>query len=278
MSVVTAQPAANLAAENSAARKAAIARSFDSAARSYDAHAPVQRRVARQLARHIASLPLPARPRILEIGCGTGFLSGALFARYPEGRFVFTDLSPAMARRCREKLARRGGHAQFAVMDGEFPAAGAAFDLVASSLAFQWFLELPDAIARLAACLRPGGRLAFATLGSESLAEWRALHRAAGLPFGGLEFPTASGLLGMAQGPKHRLRGAVTEQRVVRRYPDPLAFLRELKSLGAGTPGRDAMPGAAGLRRVLRQAEAGRGFPVTYHVLYGSFAAPLAAR
>jgi len=123
MSVVTARPAANSAAENSAARKAAIARSFDSAARSYDAHAPVQRRVARQLARHIASLPLPARPRILEIGCGTGFLSGALFARYPEGRFVFTDLSPAMARRCREKLARRGGHAQFAVMDGEFPAA-----------------------------------------------------------------------------------------------------------------------------------------------------------
>lgn len=266
-------PAAAPGAENFAARKAAIARSFDSAARSYDAHAPVQRRVARELARRISSAPLPEAPRILEIGCGTGFLSAALVARHRDARFLFTDLSPAMVVRCRTKLGRRAATAQFAVMDGEEPALSREFDLIASSLAFQWFLDLPRAAARLASCLRPGGQLAFATLGAESLGEWRALHEAGGVAYSGLDLPSADGLLRTVQGADRRLRGSVAEARIQRRYPDALAFLRELKSLGAGTPGPGAAaPSAAVLRRVLRQAEEGRGFAVTYHVLYGAFA------
>jgi len=271
MPAVTAQAAPVLRGAVDAARKRAIARSFDAAAPSYDSHAPVQRRVASSLARRIAALPLPAVPRVLEIGCGTGFLSAALLARLAAARFLFTDLSPAMAGRCRDKIARRGAGARFAVMDGEAPAVAPDFDLVASSLAFQWFLDLPAALDALAACLRPGGRLAFATLGAESLAEWRGLHEASGSTFTGFDYPSATGLRRMAQGA--RLRGAVAEERIVRRHPDVLTFLRELKSLGAGTPGPNAaVPGVGDLRRVLRRTEG--AFAVTYHVLYGTFAAP----
>ncbi len=259
------------------ARKSAIAHAFDSAAGTYDAHAWVQRRCARKLAAHIAALPLPARPNVLEIGCGTGFLSAALARRFPLGRFLFTDLSAAMAGRCRANAARRGIAARFAVMDGELPAAAPVFDLIASSFAFQWFIDLAGALANLSSCLRPGGQIAFATMGAESLAEWRALHDGAGVAFAGMDFPSAGQLAAMTAAA--RLRGRITEERVRRRHRDAAAFLRELKSLGAGTPGPDASSmNAARLRRVLRAAEPGRSFAVTYHVLYGTFTAPLAAR
>jgi malonyl-ACP O-methyltransferase BioC len=255
-------------------RKSAIARSFDAAAATYDTHAAVQRRAAAALAARIAELPLPPSPRILEIGCGTGFLSAALLCDRPDARCLFTDLSAAMARRCRGKIGART--AAFAVMDGEMPAVSPVFDLVASSFTFQWFLDLEGAMANLAACLRPGGRLVCATLGADSLSEWRSLHKNAGLSFGGLAFPTAAELSRMAA--RGGLRGAVAEERVERRYRGVPTFLHELKSLGAGTPGPGAALGVPQLRRLLRAAETGgagftgrAGFQVTYHVLYGSF-------
>jgi len=259
------------------ARKNAIARSFDAAANNYDAHAEIQRRAARGLAARIGALPLPAKPTILEIGCGTGFLSATLHRRFPGARFLFTDLSRAMAQRCRAKIARRHAGGQFAVMDGELPAVAPAFDLIVSSFAFQWFLDLPAAMARLSACLRPGGQLAFATMGADSLSEWRELHDTAGVSFSGLAFPDALDLLGMAE--RAHLRGKIAEERMRRRHPDAVAFLRELKSLGAGMPGPEAPAmNSADLRRVLREANPRRAFTVTYRVLYGTFAAPLTAR
>lgn len=255
-------------------RKAAIARSFDKAAPAYDAHAVVQRRVANHLARRIAELPLPEAPRILEIGCGTGFLGKSLLRRLSGAEILCTDLSPAMTRRCRAKIG--GARGSFAVMDGELAAVAPVFDLVASSFAFQWFLDLRAALSGLASLLHPGGRLVFATLGADSLAEWRALQQESSGVFSGLAFPAAAGLREIAES-TGRLRGRVEEEKIHLRYGDAAAFLHELKSLGAGTPGPGAAPGVARLRRLLRGAGKS-GFSVTYHILYGSFAISGAAR
>lgn len=267
-------------------RKAAIARSFDAAAASYDAHAAVQREVARRLADRIAGLDLPPAPRVLEVGCGTGLLSEALLRRLPGAQCLFTDLAPAMVRRCREKLSARGG-VGFAVMDGEAPAVAGGFDLVTSSFAFQWFLDLGGSVDRLALCLKVGGRLVFSTLGAETFAEWRAAHAALGLPYGGAALSTAAALrrrIGAVGegGEPPALRGAIEEERILRRYPEPRAFLRELKGLGADVPGPGHRPLTAGslrrlLRRIERAAGNGDGFAVTYHVLYGSFVRTKAA-
>lgn len=269
MNVIYAPAPAILPADDGRARKQAIARSFEEAAAAYDAHARVQRLVARRLARRVGALALPESPRILEIGCGTGFLARALLARVPGARMVCTDLSLAMTRQCRHKI---GGCGSFAVMDGELAAIAPVFDLVVSSFAFQWFLDLRSALSGLAQTLRPGGRLTFATLGSESLKEWRELHRQAGIAYSGLDLPGAAALRKMALS-TGRLQGTVAEEKVRLRYADAGAFLRELKSLGAGTPGPGAAARTADLRRLLRRAgRTGTNFPVTYHVLYGSFA------
>jgi malonyl-CoA O-methyltransferase len=264
----------------SVSRKAVIARSFDAAAPTYDAHAAVQREVARRLACRIAARDLPPAPRVLEIGCGTGLMSEALLERVPGARCVLTDLAPAMVRRCRDKLRPRQEQTCFAVMDGEAPAVAGGFDLVVSSFAFQWFLELDAAAEGLARCLKPGGRLVFTTLGAGTFSEWRAAHAALGLPYNGLILPAADELAdrlcGAAdQDGRRTLRGAVEEERILRRYADGPAFLHELKALGADVPAALAPPlGPGRLRRLLRGLEGadGAGFAITYHVLYGSFA------
>ncbi|HET8613598.1 MAG TPA: methyltransferase domain-containing protein [Sphingomonas sp.] len=239
-----------------------IAAAFDRA-RDYDAHAGVQRAVADALAERILRLPLPERPRVLEIGCGTGFLGQALIDRLPGARWLMTDIAPGMIARAR---ARFGNRADYAVMDGEAPSVSGPFDLICSSLAAQWFADLPAALGRLTRLLAPGGYLALATLAGESFAEWRAAHPEGCEP--GLRRHPAIAAL--------RVLGAEVEEER-RRVPhaDARAFLRSLKAIGAGTPRPGHRPlGPAALKQTMRRFEA-EGAIATYHIAYLTIARPL---
>ena len=245
-------------------RKRTLRRAFDGAASSYDAAAVVQKLVAGRLAARIAALPLPARPRILEIGCGTGLLSAALRQALPDAQWALTDLSPAMVQACRERLGDPPD-TRFMVMDGEHPALEpGAFDLVCASLAFQWFEDLAGALSRLRTLLAPGGWLAFATLGPETLAEWGRAHADLGLQAGTPAFAPLDALA----------PGEIQTETLVHASGGGRAFLAGLKAIGAGSPAEGRRPlGAGQLRRVLRRFEAS-GAATTYQVAYGRWRRP----
>lgn len=156
-----------------------MARAFDGA-EEYDRAARVQADVAARLAARIAAeSPVPAA-RILEIGCGTGLLTAALHGYAAGGTLLATDIAPGMVRRCRTRLSGPESLG-FLVMDAERPCLAPGFDLIASSLAAQWFEDLAGTLAGLAGLLAPGGLLAVATLASGTFAEWRTAHAACGL-------------------------------------------------------------------------------------------------
>jgi malonyl-CoA O-methyltransferase len=246
-------------------RKSVIARAFSAAASGYDAAALVQRRVAARLADSLAQPQLAAGARAVEIGCGTGLLTGKLLAAHPEADWLITDIAPAMVERT---AARWPGRAAFRVMDGEAPdLAPGSCDLIVSSLAMQWFTDLGQGISQLVACLKPGGRLAFATLGAHTFTEWRAAHVALGLSSGSLRFPSAAEV--QALWPAGGV-GTVREKRVAAWHRDGQDFVRSLKAIGAHLPqpGHRPLPAGA-FRRVLRHF--GAGCPATYHVLYACY-------
>lgn len=221
-----------------------IADAFGRAA-DYDRHAAVQRTVAGRLAGRVAALPLAAAPRILEIGCGTGLLGAALIDRLPGARWHMTDLSPAMVERARQRFADRPDIA-FATMDGEAPDIAGRFDLIVSSLAFQWFADLPGAIGRLGKLLAPGGHLVFTTMAAGSFAEWRVAHD--GLPCGTPDYPGAGALSAMGLG--------VTVEALPVRHHDARDFLHAVKAIGAGTPRPGHKPlTPAQLHAVMRRFE-----------------------
>ncbi|MFA7439850.1 MAG: methyltransferase domain-containing protein [Sphingomonadaceae bacterium] len=219
-----------------------IVRAFDRASR-YDQFAHIQRKVAEGLAHRITALPLVSAPRVLEIGCGTGFLGEALAERLDNALWLMTDLSPAMVSRARARFRGRA-NIEYAVMDGSAPNVSGPFDLICSSLAMQWFADLPAAISRLRALLTPGGWLAFTTLAAGSFAEWRAAHGplSAGTP----DYPDATTLAAMGVD--------VSIETHIEQHPDGADFLSALKAIGAGTPRPGHRPlTPAQLRTVMRR-------------------------
>lgn len=246
-------------------RKDRIARAFSSHAGAYDVAADVQWLVARRLADRIETGALHPPARVLEIGCGTGFLSARLAELYPDSALLLTDIAPSMLARCQ---ARLGDRPRFMLLDGERPEGIAErFDLIGSNLAFQWFVDLKGGLQRLSALLEPGGRLAFATLGKKAFAEWRAAHHALGLDCGTPQYPSMDDFP-WPSGLAH----AMDEELVRQPYADGHDFVRTLKALGASEPAPGYRPLPPGpFRRLLASLEG--GFTVTYHVLFGEIRA-----
>lgn len=236
-------------------RKHDVEAAFSAAAGTYDQAAAAQVRAAELLAETVRGLTLPASPSVLEIGCGTGLLTRRLVNDIG-GDWLVTDLSPAMVEAARSAL---GENHRFAIMDGENPDAEPV-DLIVSNFAAQWFTDLPAALRRLTACLKPGGVLALTTLGAGSFAEWRAAHQGLGLICGIPAYPSAGQVAAMVPG------AAVSSAAIVIRYADGHDFLNALKRIGAATPAEGHRPLPPGqLRRVIRAM--GAPAAITYEVL-----------
>lgn len=241
------------------ARKQRISDAFGAAADHYDDHAGPQRWAAERVAELAAGFG-PAR-RILEIGCGTGLLTRRIATLWPDAEIIATDLSPAMVAAAEKRI---GGAVQFKEMDGEWPMAGdAPFDLILSSLTFQWFANLPGAFERLMRMLRPGGRLIFSTMGQGSLAAWRAAHASCGVESGVPDYLSTGQL-------RDVLVGAEIRQEIVPlEAQGALALLHHLRGIGAVVPAARERPlGTAALRRVMACYD-GAGGKDAYVILIG---------
>jgi malonyl-CoA O-methyltransferase len=229
---------------------------FDEQAKVYDSVAHVQAQVVRRLAGRLTGSP----KRILEIGCGTGLLSAQLAARFPGAELVLTDISPQMLTQAELRL---GARAAYRIMDGQWPDTSlGAFDLITSSLAFQWFDDLAGALERLGAMLAPGGVLAFATLGSKSFAEWRQAHEEMGLHCGLRDY-AASESFPWPVGYGCRFEAEFIEEV----HPDGRGFIRGMKELGAAiSPPAHRPLGPGRFRALLARFSA--GFTARYEVIY----------
>ncbi|MDB5697426.1 MAG: biotin biosynthesis protein [Alphaproteobacteria bacterium] len=254
------------------ALKERIAGAFERAS-SYDEHAAVQQEVAQRLARRIAALPLDAAPRILEIGCGTGFLAAATEGLVHGADWLMTDISPAMVARSRRRFGASATY-RFATLDGEAPVfdrAEAPFDLVCANFAVHWFENLQQGLLRLFRLLRPGGHLIFSTLADGTFAEWRSAHAALGSAAGTPSYPTRETLAGMRL---DGVEGRFNHERLVETYPSASDFLHALRAIGAGTPRPDHRPlSAAAMRAVMRRFEE-EGASASYCVTIADFERP----
>jgi malonyl-ACP O-methyltransferase BioC len=250
-------------------RKDLINRAFGGAADSYAQTAKLQRVTAGELAGRIVEIPLPSSPRVLEIGCGTGFLTEALRENLAGARWTVTDISHDMLDACRRELGDPAD-IQFLQMDGEATTIEGPFDLICANMTFQWFEDLPASIARLVSLLSPGGHLAYTTLAEGSLAEWREAHRACGFVQGTPDFPSAEILNGCW--PQVFGAGHVDVVETSQSYPSALNFARAIKGIGAEIPAADHQPlSAAALRSVLRFLDQGDEVGMTYQVAYASY-------
>ena len=230
-----------------------IITAFDAAAGSYDAWTQVQRDVARALVERAGGAPRT----ILDVGAGTGHVTGLAREKWPGARIAALDAAPKMLARLKQKYP----DVEILCADAASFACGARYDLIVSSMALHWLPEPAAVVRNWRRLLAPGGALHVAAPVEGTLAEWRDLLRASGLEDSVWRFPRED-FAGVCE---------IVEFPAV--FDSARAFAQSLKRSGAhrGAPGRRPLPAPA-LRRVLAGREG--AFTVTFRVAFLEVAAP----
>lgn len=139
---------------------------------TYNLHATVQREVARALVEQVKLICNGQYQRILEIGCGTGFLTEHIVRAYQIEKYYVNDLSD-------QALNELQGHLnclQFNLLnfisgDAETVQLPQKLDAIFSASCFQWFEDLDLFFKRMHALLNKDGVLAFSTYGESNFKE-----------------------------------------------------------------------------------------------------------
>ncbi len=211
--------------------KTKIRQAFSAAAHGYDQVAQLQREVGLQLLQHLDANKITGR--IVDLGCGTGFLTAELLKGRPGQPITALDLAVPMLRMARSKLNAKT--ISYVCADAEnLPFADASLDLVVSNLALQWCGQLDQALADICRALKPGGSLAFSTFGDGTLQElknaWATVdsHRHVNAFYDRQRLLQAVQEAGFSDIQSH-------SRRYQPRYGCVLDLLKELKQLGART-------------------------------------------
>jgi malonyl-CoA O-methyltransferase len=240
--------------------KEAIRRRFERAANAYDVFSVVQRGMAERLIERIKREPFS----ILELGCGTGYLTELLSKRFPRARIEAVDFAPAMIERARNRVP---GALFFACDIEELEPEPESYDLIVSNATIQWLTEPERTLARLAGSLSTQGELHLATFGPRTFCELDQVLGELGCERGLNLLPAEKWETLLAGADISRIRAHSCEERFS--YPDCAAFLRSVKSSGAGYTPHTLAPGtlAEGMRRYDKRFANGSGVTVTYEIV-----------
>lgn len=252
---------------------------FERAADTYDANAALQREVGSRLLERLDYVLLQP-DTILDLGCGTGAISGQLLRRYKQARVIGVDLALNMVQhtRRRGRWLRRplGVCADVAAL----PFRPQSADMLVSNLMLQWCNDLPLAFRECAQVLKPGGLFTFSTFGPDTLKELRA-------SWGRVDgYTHASQFSDMHDVGDALLQAGFRDpvmdmEMITLTYGEVRGLLRDLKGIGANnaTAGRNhGLTGKARLQAFLQAYQRFQlpdgTYPATYEVIYGHAWAP----
>ncbi|MGQ9688262.1 MAG: methyltransferase domain-containing protein [Desulfobaccales bacterium] len=255
--------------------KHAIQRNFARRALSYDRYALIQQGMAAELLR-LAQEAVERARLILEIGCGTGYLTKLLRQANPAAAIVAVDLDVSLLRRARERL-ERDGRVYFLAADGE-AFAGGPYDLIVANSVFQWFTRPQETLRTYHGLLNSGGALAFSTLGP---ATFRELDNAFRQAAGGLALSESPEVVALSFSNEDAWRRCLAQagfqeavllrEERIELHPTVQDFLHALQATGATNP--SPRPFSPRLFRHMAEIYQGSyglngAIPVTYEIIW----------
>lgn len=151
-----------------------IKQSFATASVAYDKVAVLQRSVGLELLTTF-NIENP-NGIIMDLGCGTGFLTAELLGIIGTDltRVIAVDIALPMLYLARNKLENKHNIA-FICADAEFlPVADSLFTIVFSNLVFQWCTNIAVVFADIRRVIKNEGSLVFSTFGPQTLCELKS--------------------------------------------------------------------------------------------------------
>ena len=264
------QAVEKLVAQKNTVEKSRIADSFSRAAGSYDNAAQLQRNIGSAL---LSTLPGSMAGTIVDMGCGTGFITGELLKKHNgTANIIALDFAAGMLQRSQQNYS----DAIFVQSDMEkLPFSDGAADWLISNLALQWTKNPLQCFQEWRRSLKKDGQVFFATFLPGTLREleqsWRAVDEAIHVN----HFDTHDTLLDALQAAGFTQVESVTATHTVY-YPEASALAHELKAIGAHNMNTGQPTGLTSKQRWKKMQAAyellrtERGLPATYEVLYVS--------
>lgn len=224
----------------------------------YDSNAVIQRNIATSLyQKWEKSIGTKQDAAILEIGCGTGFLTQLYVPRIFPSKLILNDLCniPTIT------LNLNITNYEFIEQDAEtlsFP--DNTFDYVLSSSAIQWFENLPLFFEKIHKWLKPDGALIISTFGPNNMKEIKDYVKISlnykGTNWYNNEIKRNFDIV------------LISEECETMLFDSPLQVLRHIQSTGVNSVSTKNVPRSA-LRHLLNSYKSVDGkFPLTYNPIY----------
>ena len=211
-----------------------MADSFSDSAQNYHQQAEIQKKVAEGL---IASIRpwkaiIPTGP-ILEVGCGTGFLSKLLVTEFEGSEIHVTDISKSMVEFAKQQIGNSDALEFFELNVNQIKNPEPKFSLIASNFVAQWFDDTAIGLEHLTKMLKPGGLLLTAFPGNQSFTEWFDCCLELGLPYTGNPLPDVEEVIVKLS--LHPVQIDYYENNIYQSFSSSLDFFKHIKWIGAGT-------------------------------------------
>lgn len=254
--------------------KQKIADAFGQAAAAYHAQATLQRQGAAQLLSLAAPwlTQLPPGP-ILEIGCGTGFITQHLVQQLEGRSLEITDISTAMLEFCQAHLQispSQRSLLSFQQLDGELlTATSPRYAMIVSGFAMQWFKQPLETLHRWLNLLQPGGVLLISVPTADSFPEWRRACHALNLPHTAQPLPQAQQL--MQPFLAEQFSALWQSEMLPTTFDSAADFFKALKAIGASHSQTQTRLSVPQMKQLIRywDAQSPGGVTVHYQVLFG---------
>jgi malonyl-CoA O-methyltransferase len=206
-----------------------VTKRFSMAANKYHEHARLQRSIAEQLVKKFN--PQRNFENILELGCGTGFLTALILEKYPFAHIDAVDISLDMIEEAKRYL-NYNDRVSWYFEDARRYSKQSTYDFICSSSAIQWMTPLDQMFKHISILLDTTGELCFSIMLHQTLNELRLIRKSV-TPH---KLPSSS-LLGLSEieGLMHRagLKVAFSEEHFFRQsYDNVKSFLNSIHMLG----------------------------------------------
>ena len=200
---------------------------------------------------HLDPVRLEPR-RVVDLAMQCGF-AGRLCERFPASRILSCGYFPAQPEPGRASRVQAVAASPLAL-----PLAAESTDLVASNLGLFWFSDSGPVLGEIRRVLRPGGLIAFTTLGPGTLAELRRSWSLVDDRSHIIDFVDMHDI-GDAMVKAGFADVVMDAERISVTWPDVPALLRDLRGLGTGNPLPDRPPGLTTPRRLRALVDAYEG-------------------